>query len=84
MLKFWILSWILFYQSKVGFFILEVGEATVNYWFPLNNFSLLWPVDTKLTVLLAFIKRQLGIFTQVFDIKVKVTVAKYRNAVSAQ
>jgi len=22
-------------------------RAGVNFWFPLNNFSLLWPIDTK-------------------------------------
>ena len=43
--------------------------------FPLNNFSLLWPIDTKLAVEVAYIKRQLGIATQVSVIKVKVTVS---------
>ena len=52
--------------------------------FPLNNLSLLWPIDTKLAVWVAFIKRQLGIVTQVSVIKVKVTVTKNRNSVSAQ
>ena len=52
--------------------------------FPLNNFCLLWPIDTKLAVWLAYIKTQLGIATQVFEIKVKVTVTKNRNSVSAQ
>jgi len=52
--------------------------------FPLNNFSLLWPFDTKLAVWLAYIKTQLEIATQVFEIKVKVTVIKNRNSVSAQ
>ena len=42
------------------------GRAGVNFWFPLNNFSLL------------------GIATQVSVIKVKVTVTKNRNSVSAQ
>ena len=45
--------------------------------FPLNNFSLLWPIDTKLAVWVAYIKRQLGIATQVSVIKV--TVTKNRN-----
>jgi len=45
--------------------------------FPLINFSLLWPIGTKLAVWVAFIKRQLGIATQV-------TVTKNRNSVSAQ
>ena len=52
--------------------------------FPLNNFSLLWPIDTKLAVQVAYIKRQLGIATQESAIKVKVTVTKNRNSVSAQ
>jgi len=52
--------------------------------FPLNNFSLLWPIDTKLAVYVAYIKRQLGIATQVSVIKVKVTVTKNRNSVSTQ
>jgi len=47
-------------------------------------FSLLWPIDTKLAVWVAYIKRQLGSATQVSVIKVKVTVTKNRNAVSAQ
>jgi len=46
--------------------------------FVLNNFSLLWPIDTKLGVWVAYIK------TQVYVIKVKVTVTKNRNSVSAQ
>ena len=52
------------------------GCAGVNFWFPLNNFSLLWPIDTKLAVWVAYIKRQLGIATQVSVIKVKITVTK--------
>jgi len=52
--------------------------------FPLNNFSLLWPIDTKLAVWVAYIKRQLGIATQLSVIKVKVAVTKNRNLVSAQ
>jgi hypothetical protein len=51
--------------------------------FPLNNLSLLWPIDPKLGVWVAYIKRQLVIATQVSVIKVKVTVAKNRNSVSA-
>jgi len=39
------------------------GRASVNFWFPLNNFGLLWPIDTKLAVWVAYIKRQLGIAT---------------------
>jgi len=37
---------------------------------------LLWPIDTKLGVWVAYIKRQLEIATQVYVIKVKVTVTK--------
>jgi len=44
--------------------------------FPLNNFSLIWHIDTKLAVWVAYIKRQLGIATQVSVIEVKVTVTK--------
>jgi len=50
--------------------------------FPLNNFSLRWPIETKLAVWLAYIKRQLGVATQVSVFKV--TVTKHRNSVSAQ
>ena len=50
----------------------------------LNNFSLLWPIDTKLGVWVAYIKTQLGIATQVYVIKVKVTVTTNRNSVLAQ
>ena len=52
--------------------------------FPLNNFSLLWRIDTKLAVWVTYIKRQLGIAIQVSVIKVKVTVTKNRNSVSSQ
>jgi len=52
--------------------------------FPLNNFSLVWPIDTKFAVWVAYIKTQLQIATQVSVIKVKVTVTKNRNSVSAQ
>jgi len=44
--------------------------------FPLNNFSLLLPIDTKLAVWVGYIKTLLGIATQVSVIKVKVTVTK--------
>jgi len=37
---------------------------------------LLWPIGTKLDVWVAYIKTQLGIATQVYVIKVKVTVNK--------
>jgi hypothetical protein len=47
--------------------------------FLLNKLSLLWPIDAKLGLWEAYIKRQLGIATQVSVIKVNVTVAKNRN-----
>ena len=50
--------------------------------FLLNNLSLLWPIDTKLGVRVAYIKMQLGIATQVYVIKVKVTVTKNINSVA--
>ena len=65
----------------------QVGGGILNgvkLRFPLNNFSLLWPIDTKLAIWVAYIKRQLGIATQVSVIKVKVTFTKNRNSVSAQ
>ena len=46
--------------------------------FPLNNFSFLWPIDTKLVVWVVYTKRQHGIATQVSVIKVKVTVTKIK------
>jgi len=52
--------------------------------FPLNNFSLFWPIDTKLAVWVAYIKAQLVIATEVYVIKVKVTVTKNRNSFTAQ
>jgi len=52
--------------------------------FPLNNFSLLWLIDPKLAVWVAYINMQLGIATQVSVFKVKVTVTKNRNSVSAK
>ena len=52
--------------------------------FPLNNFSLIRPIDTKLAVWVAYIKTQLGIATQVSVTKVKVTVTKNRDSVSVQ
>jgi len=52
--------------------------------FPLKNFSLLWLIDTKLAVWVAYIKTQLGIATHVSVIKVKVTVTKNRNSFFAQ
>jgi len=63
----------------------QVGvRGGVNFWFPVNNFSLLCSIDTKLGVWVAYNKRQLEIATQVSVIKVKVTVTQNRNSVSAQ
>jgi len=45
--------------------------------------SLLWPIVTKLGVWVAYVKRQIGIATQVSVIKVKITVAKNRRLVFA-
>ncbi len=45
---------------------------------------MLWSVDAKHGVWVAYIMRQLGIANQVSMFKVKVTVAKNRNSVSAQ
>jgi len=62
----------------------KVTVTKIEIQFPLNYFSLFWPIDTKLGVWVAYIKTQLGIATQVSVIKVKVTVTKNRNSVSAQ
>jgi len=62
----------------------KVTVLKIEIQFPLKNFSLLWPIDTKLAVWVAYIKTQLRIATQVIKIKVKVTVTKNRNSVSAQ
>jgi len=55
-----------------------------NSVFFLNNLSLLWHIDTKLGVWVAFIKTQLGIAIQMYVIKIKVTVTKNKNSVNAQ
>jgi len=47
--------------------------------FPLNNLSFLWQSDARHGMYIAYIKRQLGIATQIAVIKVKVTVAKIEN-----
>jgi len=52
--------------------------------FSLNNFSLLWYIDTKLGVWVAYFKAQLLIANQMSVIKVKVIVTKNRTSVSAQ
>jgi len=63
---------------------LAAGGRASTFGFPLNNLSLLWPIDTKLGVWVAYIKAQLLIANQVSVMKVKVTVTKNRNSVSAQ
>ena len=49
----------------------------------LNNLCLHRPIDAKFRIVVAFSKRQLGITTQGYVVKVKVTVAKNRKSVSA-
>jgi len=49
----------------------------------LYNLSLLCPIYTKLGVWVAYVKRQLGIATQVTVVKVKVTLAKSWISISA-
>jgi hypothetical protein len=46
----------------------------------LNNLHLFWPIDGKLFIWAPYIKMQLGVVTQMFVIKDKVTVAKKRNS----
>jgi len=58
-------------------------RAEVCFGIPLINLSFLLPNDGRLGVWVAYIKRQLGIATQVSVIKVKVTVAKNRKSFSA-
>jgi len=62
----------------------KVTVTKIEIQFPLYNFSLLWPIDTKLSVWVAYVKTQLGIATQVSVIKVKINVTKNRNSFSAQ
>jgi len=70
--------------TRVSVTKVKVTVTKIEIQFLLNNFSLLWPIDTKLAVWVAYIKMQLGIATQVSVRKVKVTVTKNRNSVSAQ
>ena len=51
----------------------KVTVTKMQIQFPLKNISLLWPIDTKLDVWVAYNKTQLVIATQVYVIKVKVT-----------
>jgi len=74
------------FETKLGVW---VAYTKTQLWIAtqvsvINNLSLLWPIDTKLAVWVAYIKTQLGIATQVSVFKVKVTVTKNRNSVSAQ
>ena len=55
-----------------------------TFWFPINNFSLLRVRDLKLYILIAGIKRRLGIDFEVCRIVGVATVTKNRNTVSAQ
>ena len=54
----------------------KVTVTKIEIQIPLKNFSLIWPIDTKLGVWLAYIYTQLGIATQLYVVKVKVTVTK--------
>jgi len=47
--------------------------------FSLYNLRFLWSIDAILVFWVAYIKRQLGIATQVAVIKIKVTIAKIKN-----
>jgi len=69
--------------TQVSVIKVKVTVTKKEIQFPFNNFSLLWHIDTKLAVWVAY-KTQLGIATQMSVIKVKVTVTKNRNSVSAQ
>ena len=64
--------------------MVKVTVTKIEIQFPLNDFSLLWHIDTKLAVWVDYFKAQLGIATQVSVIQVKVTVTKNRNSVSAK
>ena len=63
-------------KSAAGGRVGGLGRAGVNFWFPVNNLSLLWPIDAKLDVWVAYSKRQVFIDLQMSVIKVKVIVAK--------
>ena len=39
------------------------GRVDVNFWFPDDNLGLIWPIKTKLSVRVAYVKRQLEIAT---------------------
>ena len=50
---------------------------------PLNYFGLHGPIDVKFIILVAYVKWQLRMATQVSVMKVKVTVSKNRKNVTA-
>ena len=52
----------------------KVTVAKIEIQFQCNNLSLLWSIDTKLDVWVAYIKWQQEIATQMSVIKVEVTV----------
>jgi hypothetical protein len=68
------------FSTNTGYCNAEVGGRAggraSTFGFRSITSSLLWPVDTKFSVYVAYTKRQLGIATQVSVIKVKVTVTK--------
>ena len=70
--------------SQVSLIKVKVTVPKIEILFRLYNFSLLWPIDTKLGVWVAYMKTLLGIASQMSVIKVKVTVTKNANSVSAQ
>jgi len=62
--------------TQVSVIKVNVIVTKIEIQFLLNNLSWLWPIDSKLGVLVAYIKTQLGIATQVSVIKIKVTITK--------
>jgi hypothetical protein len=85
--NYWVYIFLTRFSTKTGYCNAEVGgrangrASTFGFH---SITSLLWLIDTKLGVWVACIKRQLGIATKLSVIKVKVTVAKNKNSVSAQ
>jgi len=49
--------------TQVSVIKVKVTVTKIEIQFPLNNFSLLWPIDINLAVWVAYIKKQLGIAT---------------------
>jgi hypothetical protein len=54
----------------------KVTITKIEIQFQLKNLSLLWSIDAKLGVSVAYIKKQFWIVTQVSVVKVKFTVNK--------